>query len=147
MPRGDLAKLFCEAQAVATISAVTGSCTPTLLKLKTLKTGDGKSLKIIQTITAGDYDTFGMLLLQDENGAAVKILKKDNIHDGTESVTQAILQHWLETSDSSTHTYQHLIECLRQSELGTLADLIADTPVFRGMYKVMKKISNEIKRM
>ena len=76
---------------------------------------------------------FGMLLLQDENGAAVKILKKDNIHDGAESITLAILQHWLETSDSSTRTYQHLIECLRQSELGTLADLIADTPFVRGM--------------
>ena len=129
----DLARLFSIIVTVATICTGTGSSTPTLLKLKTLKTGDGKPLKIIQTITAGDYDTFGMLLLQDENGAAVKILKKDNIHDGAKSVTQAILQHWLETSDSSTRTYQHLIECLRQSELGALADLIADTPVVRGM--------------
>ena len=103
--------------------------TPSLLELKTLKTRDGKPLKIIQTIAAGDYETFGMFLLQDENGAAVKVIKKD--HDGAESVTQAILQHWLVTSgDSSTRTYQHLIECLRDSELGALADLIA---AVRGM--------------
>ena len=98
--------------------------TPSLLKLKTLKTRDGKPLKIIQTIAAGDYETFGMFLLQDENGAAVKVIKKD--HDGAESVTQAILQHWLVTSDSSTRTYQHLIESFRDSELGALADHITD---------------------
>ena len=40
--------------------------------------------------------------------------------------TEAILQKWL-TSDAPTRTYQHLIECLRQSELGALAELIANT--------------------
>ena len=63
---------------------------------------------------------FGMYLLQDENGIVVDFLRRDNIHDGAESVTQAILQKWL-TSDTPTHTYQHLIECLRESELGSPA--------------------------
>ena len=107
------------AQYICVVIVALGA-TPSLLKLKTLKTRDGKPLKIIQTIAAGDYETFGMFLLQDENGAAVKVIKKGNIHDGPESVTQAILQHWLVTSDSSTRIYQHLIQCLRDSELGAL---------------------------
>ena len=94
--------------------------TPTLLKLKMMKGADGKPLKIVQKIAAHDYATFGMCLLQDENGEEVALLKKNHIHDGAESVTEAILQKWL-TSDAPTRTYQHLIECLRQSELGALA--------------------------
>ena len=86
-----------------------------------MKGADGKPLKIVQTIAAHDYATFGMCLLQDENGEQVVLLKKNHIHDGAESVTEAILQKWL-TSDAPTCTYQHLIECLRQSELGALAE-------------------------
>ena len=65
-----------------------------------MKGANGKSLRIIRTIAAHDYVTFGMCLLQDENGAAVKVLKKDNIHDGAESVTEAILQKWLSSDDT-----------------------------------------------
>ena len=91
-----------------------------------MKGADGKPLKIVEKIAACDYTTFGMCLLQDENGLAVALLKRDHINDGAESVTEAILQKWL-TSDAPTRTYQHLIECLRQSELGALAELIANT--------------------
>ena len=97
---------------------------PTLLKLKTMKGADGKPLKIVQKIAAHDYTTFGMYLLQDENGEEVDIIEKD--HKGAERVTKEILKKWL-TSDAPTRTYQHLIECLRQSELGALAELIANT--------------------
>ena len=90
-----------------------------------MKGADGKPLKIIPTIAACDYTTFGMCLLQDENGLAVDLLKKNHINDGAEGVTRAILQKWL-TSDAPTRTYQHLIECLRQSELGALAERIAN---------------------
>ena len=98
----------------------------TLVKLKVMKSADGKPLKMIQKIAAGDYTTFGMLLLQDDNGQEVTVIKRDHIHDGTESVTQAILIKWLTSGAASTRTYQHLIECLRQSELGALADNIAE---------------------
>ena len=101
-----------------------GSDTPTLLKLKTMKGADGKPLKIVQKIAAHDYTTFGMCLLQDENGEEVVLLKKNNIHDGAESVTEAIIRKWL-TSDAPTRTYQYLIECLKDADLGALAELIA----------------------
>ena len=91
-----------------------------------MKSADGKPLKMIQKIAAGDYMTFGMLLLQDDNGEEVTAIKRDRIHDDPESVTQAILVKWLTSCAAPTHTYQHLIECLRQSELGTLADNIAE---------------------
>ena len=98
----------------------------TLLKIKTMKGTDGKPLKIIQSIAAGDYMTFGMCLLQDENGDEVELIEKDHIQKGAEAVTQAIFKKWL-TSGAPTRACQHLIECLRQSELGTLADNIADS--------------------
>ena len=101
-----------------------GSDTPTLLKLKTMKGADGKPLKIVQKIAAHDYTTFGMCLLQDENGEEVDLIEKDHISKGAESVTKEILKKWL-TSDAPTRTYQHLIECLRQTDLGALAELIA----------------------
>ena len=96
-----------------------------------MKGADGKPLKIVQTIAAHDYTTFGMCLLQDENGEEIALLKRNHIHDGAESVTEAILQKWL-TSDAPTPTYQHLIECLRQSELGALAEQLITT-VVQGM--------------
>ena len=97
--------------------------TPTLLKLKMMKGADSKPLKIIETVAAGDYMTFGMCLLQDENGEQVGLIKKDHINEGAKDITDAILQKWL-TSGAPTHTYQHLIECLRLSELGAIAEQI-----------------------
>ena len=108
--------------------------TPTLLKLKTMRGADGKPLKIIQAIAAGDYITFGMCLLQDENGMEIELIEKDHKQDGVESVTQAILKKWL-TCGAPTCTYQHLIECLRQSELGALADNIAGKFPYMLLYK------------
>ena len=98
--------------------------TPTLLKLKMMKGADGKPLKIIEKVSGGDYVTFGMCLLQDENCDKVELIEKDYKHKGAEGVTQAIIKTWLK-SDSPTRTYQHLIECLRLSELGALAEQIA----------------------
>ena len=54
------------------------------------------------------------------------------VSKGAESVTKEILKKWL-TSDAPTHTYQHLIECLRQSELGALAEVIANNTTVQGI--------------
>ena len=99
--------------------------------MKEIKGTDG--LNIIQKIAVHDYKSFGMYLLQDENGERIDLIEKNNINKGVEAVTQAIFQKWL-TSDASTCTYQHLEVCLRKSELGTLAKLIAigeDLPTCR----------------
>ena len=87
-------------------------------------TGENESpLRIIETIAAGDYETFGMFLLQDDNGVKVRLLKKDHIHEGVMGITQAIMQKWL-TSDVPTHTYEHLIQCLKQSGQVALAERV-----------------------
>ena len=91
-----------------------------------MKGVDDTPLRVIETIAAGNYKKFGMYLLRDDNGAMVNLVKKNHIHDGAESVTEAILEKWL-TSDAPTRTYQHLIECLRQSELGALAEQLHHT--------------------
>ena len=98
--------------------------TLTLLKILTMKGTDGRPLEIVETIAANDYKKFGMLLLQDENGAAVDILERNHISEGVEAVTQSILKKWL-TSGAPTCSYQHLIECLRNSKMGALAEKIA----------------------
>ena len=89
---------------------------------------DGKPVEIIQRIAAGNYQVFGMYLLNDENMTKVKVIKKNHVHEGAEAITQAIMQKWLEVSDPSTspHTYEHLIECLERSGLGALAEDIVD---------------------
>ena len=91
-----------------------------------MKGTDDRPLKIIETVAAGDYVTFGMCLLQDDNGEQIELIEKDQINrgKGAESITRTILQKWL-TSGAPTCTYQHLIECLRQSELGALAEKVA----------------------
>ena len=87
-----------------------------------MKGADGRPLRIVETIAASDYKKFGMFLLQDKNGAAVDILKKNHISEGAEAITQSIIKKWLTSGAPSTRTYQHLIESLRQSELGALAE-------------------------
>ena len=85
---------------------------------------NGKPLKIFQEIAAQGYITaFGMHLLRDENGKEVRVIGK-NHKDDVQDIVRAIIEKWLASSEAP-RTYQHLIECLRLSELGALADLIA----------------------
>ena len=91
-----------------------------------MKGVDGSHLKIIQKIAAGDYETFGMCLLKDRNGEKVELIKKNNRQEGSEGITQAILKEWLRDSPEHIRTYDHLTECLRESELGALAAAITE---------------------
>ena len=90
-----------------------------------MKKADGTPLKFIERVAAGDHTTFGMCLLQDENGDVVELIKKNHRQDDTEGITRAIIRKWL-TSSEPTCTYQHLIECLKQSGFGALAEDIAE---------------------
>ena len=85
---------------------------------------NGKPLKIIQEIAAQGYIKFGMHLLRDEDGKEVRVIGK-NHKDDVEDVVHAIIEKWLAGSEAP-RTYLHLIECLRLSELGALADHIAN---------------------
>ena len=92
-----------------------------------MKKADGTPLKFIERVAASDHTTFGMCLLQDENGDVVEVIKKDHRQDGTEDITRAIIRKWLKSSEPAyIRTYQHLIECLKQSGLAALAEDIAE---------------------
>ena len=90
-----------------------------------MKGEDGSNLNVIQKIASGDYETFGMCLLKDGNGAKVDLIKKNHIQEGAEGITRAILKEWLRDCPEHTHTYENLMECLRKTGLGSLADDIA----------------------
>ena len=96
---------------------------PTLLQLVNMKWVDGKPLDVIGWIAA-NYYTFGMNLLQDENGVKVDVIKRNHTLEGAEAITQEIVKKWL-SDGGSRCTYLHLVECLRKSGLGTLADEIS----------------------
>ena len=83
-------------------------------------------MNVIQKIATSDYETFGMRLLQDENGVKVDLIKKNNRQEAAEGITRAILREWLNDGPKHTRTYDHLMECLRKSGLGALADDIAE---------------------
>ena len=89
-----------------------------------MKGRDGP-LNVIQRIAA-HYYIFGIHLLQDDNGEKVDLIMSNHIHEGAEDVTRAILKEWLRDRPEHTRTYGHLIKCLRESELGALADDIAE---------------------
>ena len=88
-----------------------------------MKGPDG--LSVINTIAAGDYETFGMCLLNDDNGVQVQLLTK-----GLDKVKaiDAILKQWLTGTIPDTNpyprTYRHLVECLKDAEMGGLAEHI-----------------------
>ena len=114
--------------------------TLTILELMDMEGADGKNLRIIPRIAAGDYVMFGIRLLQDENGDQVELVKRDHRQDGTESVIQAIIRKWLTSGAAPT---QYLIECLRKSGLGALAKDIANAIACEGnnYYNYYNKIN------
>ena len=99
--------------------------TPTILTLRKMKGPDGMS--VTNTIAAGDYETFGMFLLKDDNGVRVQLVTK-----GLDIVkaTEAILKQWLTGTipDNNPYprTYRHLVEGLKEAEMGGLAECIAN---------------------
>ena len=92
-----------------------------------MKRADGTPLNIIEKVAAGDHMTFGMHLLQDENGDEVELIKRNYRQEGIECITQAIIRKWLTSGGPNRIcTYQYLIECLNQSGLNALAEEIAE---------------------
>ena len=62
-------------------------------------------LKIVETIAVHDYTTFGMCLLQDENGEEVNPIKKDHNSIGAKSVTRV---HSPEMANKCMHLLVHI---------------------------------------
>ena len=85
-----------------------------------MKEKDGKNLDFIARI-APRYFEFGVVLLQDYSGAEMEAIRIDNQSGGPQAITQAILRRWLRDG-GNTCTYSHLISCMWDVGMGTLAE-------------------------
>ena len=90
---------------------------PSVKELKEIRNSDG--LNAIQTIASNDYETFGMFLLNDDNGKGVDLIKEDV--SGAVKITTEIIKTWLGSS-GTPHTYRYLIQCVRKAGMGAFAD-------------------------
>ncbi|KAL5505335.1 hypothetical protein EMCRGX_G006750 [Ephydatia muelleri] len=82
----------------------------------------GGTINVIQRIGV-NYSTFGIFLLNDDNGTLVDALKSEHLLNA-ENITTAILQRWLEGKGKTPVSWATLIGALRQATLNTLADQI-----------------------
>lgn len=67
-----------------------------------------------------NYKTFGILLLEDDNGAKIECIAKEegeSIH-----ISLKILQKWLQGEGMGPPTWSTLIKALNESKLGALAE-------------------------
>ena len=99
-----------------------------------MKGVDGNPLNIIKRIAGAgpNYDLFGALLLSDPQQVEVNVIKMQYKSDGPETVIKEFAQKWL-TKGGPTCTYEHFIDCVKEYELGDLAELIHDKVVKEGM--------------
>lgn len=81
-------------------------------------------LNIPQGIGA-NYNTFGILLLDDTTGSRVAGIQYE-CRGQPERICQRILQEWLEGRGVVPLSWQTLIRILRQSELITLAEKVQE---------------------
>ena len=102
--------------------------TPGVLALNKMKhpyTGD--KLNVFTNIGAGDIRTFGEFLLNDTNGAQVRLLIPH--HQDLDQSARAIIQFWVRRGDTtdSPVTWLHLIDSLNDANMGRIASGIKET--------------------
>ena len=98
--------------------------TPTLLRLLLFSE---RAVNIAELIGV-NYLMFGMILLQDYNGAIVKALEKEH-HWGAVDINMAIFQKWLDGKGMMPVTWSTLVTALKTLEHGN-ATLFTD-PIIR----------------
>ena len=71
---------------------------------------------------ATDYKLFGTQLLKDSDGSEVRIIEMN--HGDPVDITVEILEQWLRGRGRMPITWQTLIECLRDTDLYVLANMM-----------------------
>ena len=95
---------------------------PTLMELIRFR-GRERRINIPQQIGT-NFMKFGILLLEDENGARIQSIIHE-FRDNPEQITMKVLQEWIAGRGKLPVSWDTLIEVLRDIDLGTLADDIA----------------------
>ena len=68
-----------------------------------------------------DYNKFGTLILEDNNGKKINNIKMAELGDPVDTAV-AILKMWIEGKGKTPVTWQTLVTCLRKTGLNVLAD-------------------------
>ena len=68
-----------------------------------------------------DYQHFGTLLLEDNNGNKIKIIEKSE-HGDVVGIVAEILRQWLQGKGRRPVTWQTLTQCIRDTNLNVLSD-------------------------
>ena len=92
---------------------------PTLGGLRHFPVANGH-MDLAEEIGA-EYDKFGTLLLDDENGNKVKNIEVSKRGDPV-GITVEILKQWLQGKGRKPVAWQTLVKCLRDTDLNTLVD-------------------------
>jgi len=100
---------------------LTGGDQPTLIELIRFR-GKEKRINVPQQIGT-NFMKFGILLLEDENGARIQGIVHD-CRGNSEQITMTILQEWIAGQGKLPVSWDTLIEVLQDIDLGTLADEI-----------------------
>ena len=101
-------------------SSVSATERPTLVKLLKFPIRDGEShINIIEKIGT-DYNTFGVLLLEDETGSKVNAIESHYKED-PERINQEIFRRWLSGEGKRPVTWKTLTEVLHDSRLSYIA--------------------------
>ena len=94
--------------------------------LRSFECKSGKTIDVVAR-TAVKYGRFGILLLNDETGSTISIIKKAKGSD-PEEITNEIFSRWIEGEgrDDEPRSWSTLVKYLRQVELNTVADEIEE---------------------
>ena len=96
---------------------------PTLREMISFPMRGGK-VNLVEYI-APDYFTFGILLLEDDNGAKICALQKKLMKNATD-ICRQVLMLWLKGMGKQPVTWSTLVTVLQESDLNQLAQNIAD---------------------
>ena len=92
---------------------------PTLRTLTILQTGEGKKIKVIETV-APKWQKFGALLDFDGSGTKLELIEKTHPSD-PEECCRSMFQHWLKGNGVKPCSWRKLVELLEDSNFESLA--------------------------
>lgn len=104
---------------------------PELVDIINFETSSGENIKILEQIGT-HYSDFGILLLQDKNGAVVQSIIEE-ANNKAVKINRDILTKWLEGTGKQPITWATLIGVLKDINLRVLAKKLEDNLTIPGM--------------
>ena len=94
-----------------------------------LRAPDGETVEIVSSV-APKWKDVGIFLDFDDTGQYLNTIETDYEKDPV-ACCQAMFQHWLK-GNGEEQTWEKLVEILKDSKLGTLADKVVEGLVKQG---------------